>query len=192
MTIAVDAPMTSRDFLAFVDAHPHEKWELIDGRPVAMGGAWLRHALLGGNIAEALGPLARAQGCRVLRDMFLRAAANDGQIFDPDVMIRCGPIADQRTRILDDAAAVFEVLSPSTMAYDRGVKLEAYLATPSRRQAVIVYPGGVRGAAWRRDEGGAWAEGPLVLKSLEAALPVPAIEAVLPLHTIYEGVTLDG
>lgn len=184
--------MTSQEFLAFVDAHPREKWELIDGRPVAMGGAVLRHALLGGNIAEALGPLARAKGCRVLRDMFLRAAANDSQIFDPDVMIRCGPLDDQRARILDDAAVVFEVLSPSTMAYDRGVKLEAYLATPSMRQVVIVYPGEVRVEAWLREDGGAWIEEPLVLKALDAALPVPVIETGLPLEAIYEGVVLDG
>lgn len=192
MSVVHAAPMTSQAFLAFVDAHPHEKWELIDGRPVAMGGAVLRHALIAGNIAEALGPLARVKGCRALRDMFLRAAANDSQIFDPDVMIRCGPVGDQQTRIIDDAAVVFEVLSPSTMAFDRGVKLAAYLATPSMRQVVIVYQGEVRVEAWLREDGGVWREAPLVLKRLEDALPVPAIDASLRLSVIYEGVALDA
>jgi hypothetical protein len=49
--------------------------------------------------ADALGPLARATGWRILRDMVPRPAANDRRIFDRDVMILCSPVSDQHTRI---------------------------------------------------------------------------------------------
>ena len=181
-------PMGKVEFLAFVDANPGEKWELIDGRPVAMGGAIVRHALVAANIAEALAQPARAKGCRVLRDLFFQVAANDGQIFDPDVMIRCGPMGDLQERTINDAGAVFEVLSPSTMNYDRGVKATAYMQTPSVGLVALVYPGEWRVEAWARDARGAWPDGPEVLKSRESVLAVALIDAHLPLAAIYDGV----
>lgn len=185
-------PLSIEAFLAFIDAHPGQKWELIDGQPEAMGGATLRHAMIGGNIAFALEAAARAKNCRILRDMFLRAAANDelNQVFDPDVMIRCGPPRDLADRIIDDPRAVFEVLSPSTMARDRGVKFEAYQRTASVEQIVLIYPTERRLESWRREPGGPWPEAPDVLKRADAALAIPLIDAALPLTVIYEGVDL--
>jgi Uma2 family endonuclease len=181
-------PLSVDEFLAFVDAHPGEKWELIDGAPVAMAGGTFRHALIGANVADALGPAARRKGCRALRDMFFRIAANDGHVFDPDVMIRCGPMGDQLSRTIDDAAVVFEVLSPSTMARDRGVKLTAYQQAPGLRQIVLVYPGERRIESWARASDAPWPEEPQILSTPDAALDVPLIEAHLALSDIYEGV----
>lgn len=185
--------MTTEDFLAFVDAHPNEKWELIEGRPEARAVSTIRHAILCANVSEGLEPHVRAKGCRALRDTFLRIAANDGgMIFDPDVMIRCGPIADQLSRIIEDATAVFEVLSPSTMYRDRGVKLEAYMATASMRQIVLIYAGKVRVESWTRDADGRWPEEPRVLKALAESLFVPAAGIELSLQAVYDGVDAAG
>jgi Uma2 family endonuclease len=181
-------PLSVDEFLAFVDARPDEKWELIDGAPVAMAGGTVRHALIGANITDALSPAARKKGCRALRDMFFRIAANDGHVFDPDVMIRCGPMGDQLSRTIDDAVAVFEVLSPSTMARDRGVKLTAYQQAPGLRQIVLVYPGERRIESWSRAAEAPWPEEPQILSASDAALDVPVIESRLRLTDIYEGV----
>jgi Uma2 family endonuclease len=180
--------LSVEEFLAFVDEHPGEKWELIDGAPVAMAGGTLRHALIGANLAFALDGAARPRGCRALRDMFFRIAANDGHVFDPDVMIRCGPTGDLLTRTIDDAGAVFEVLSPSTMTRDRGVKLDGYMQAASLRQIVLVYPGEYRVESWTRDAEVAWPEEPRVLASPSAGLDVPLIGASISLASIYEGV----
>lgn len=184
-------PMSSADFFAFLDTRPEgERWELIDGQPVLMASPMIRHAICAANIAEALAQPARAKGCRVLRDLYLRVAANDGHAFDPDVMVRCGPMGDLSSRIVEDATIVFEVLCPSTMGYDRGVKIEAYLQHATLRQAVLVYPGEVRVESWARPEGAAWPEEPLVLRTLKERLPVPALEAELPMAAIYDGLDL--
>jgi Uma2 family endonuclease len=177
-------PMSVADFLAFVEARPGEKWELIDGRPVAMAGGTVRHATISANIAEAVGPAARARNCRVLRDLFVSVAANDGQMFDPDVMIRCGP-ADETARSIDDPVAVFEVLSPSTMQRDRGVKLSAYMQISSLRLIAIIYSTERRVEVWSREEGQRWPETPAVFARLDQQVRVASLGFDLSLAAIY-------
>lgn len=176
--------MTVAEFLAFADTRPGEKWQLIDGRPVAMAGGTVRHASISANIAEVLGPQARSKGCRVLRDLYVSVAANDHQLFDPDVMIRCGP-ADETARSVDDPVAVFEVLSPSTMNWDRGAKADAYMTIPSLRFIALVYSTEMRVEVWSREDGAPWPEAPSVYSRPDQTAPIPPIGFSLPLSAIY-------
>jgi len=154
-----------------------------------MGGATLRHALLSANIAEAVGPAARDRECRALRDIFVSVAANDHQMFDPDVMIRCGP-ANEMSRSIDDPVAVFEVLSPSTIHRDRGVKAMGYMRVPSLRFLALVYTTELRVEVWSREDGERWPESPAVFSSLDQAVAVTPIGYDLSLATIYDGADL--
>jgi Uma2 family endonuclease len=176
--------MSVSEFLAFIDERPGEKWELIDGLPVAMAGGTLKHARLSRNIAASVGPAARRHGCEELRDLFVSVAANDHQHFDPDVMIRCGP-ADETARSVDDPVAVFEVLSPSTMVYDRGPKVAAYMQIPSLRFIALVYSTEVRVEVWSREAGAKWPETPTVLSAMSDAIPVPPMDHAIALAEIY-------
>lgn len=179
------ALMTFDEFLDFVEHKPkHEKWELHDGTPVMMVGGTEGHSLLLGNLLAALHAPARRQGCRAMTSFFTRAS--DRSAFEPDVVLRCGPI-DPRRRHAEDPVAVFEVLSPSTMRYDRGIKLERYREIPSLSQIVFVYQDSVRVESWTR-EGEDWNEEATVLSSLDESLSIPAIEAGLPLAAVYEDV----
>lgn len=181
--------MSVADFLVFLDERQGEKWELIDGHPVAMGGATVRHARLSRNIARALDNAASGRGCEVLRDLFVSVAANDHQLFDPDVMIRCGP-ADETARSVADPVAVFEVLSPSTMGRDRGVKAETYMQIPSLRLIALVYSTEMRVEFWSREEGQHWPESPAVMAQLDQSVAIAPIGFDLSLAVIYEGVEL--
>jgi len=178
-------PMTVDDFLSFVDRKPkHERWELLDGAPVMMVGGTEGHALILGNVLTMLHAPAQRRGCRVLTSFFARAT--DTSMFEPDVVVRCGPV-DPRRRYADDPVVVVEVLSPSTLRYDRGVKLERYREIPSLRQIVFVYQDSVRIESWSRDPD-AWSDEATVLVSLDEALAIPAIAADLPLSAVYEDV----
>lgn len=181
--------MTNREFLAFLDARPKgEHWEVIDGAPLAMSRPSYSHEILTANVGVFLGPLGRACGCRVLRNFFFQVTANDGRMFDPDLMMRCGaPSPEVAEGFCSDALLVCETLSPSTMRYDRGQKLDAYLQHASLRQIVLLYPQEVRLEVWMREEGEAFALEPLVLRTLDDALPPPLLHTSLPLAVIYEG-----
>lgn len=58
----------------------------------------------------------------------------------PDLTVLCGPvIRDEEDRnAITNPAALFEVLSPSTAAYDRGEKFDHYMQLPSLQAYVIV------------------------------------------------------
>ena len=107
--------MSVEDFLRFIDAKPEredQRWELHDGAPVMMVGGTAAHAMIAGNIDRALFPRARDRGCELMRGFL--AKAGDRSAFEPDVVIRCGPM-NPRSRYATDPVMVFEVLSPSTM-----------------------------------------------------------------------------
>jgi len=180
-------PMTVDDFLSFLDGEPereNQKWELHDGVPKLMTGGTAAHAMIAGNIDRALFGQARDRGCESLRGFL--AQASDHAAFEPDVVIRCGP-TNPRSRAATDPVIVFEVLSPSTMRYDRGIKLERYREIPSLKKIVLVYQDSIRVEAWTR-EGEDWAEEPIVLLSLSETLLIPALQTELPLSTIYDRV----
>jgi Uma2 family endonuclease len=177
--------MTVDDFLRFIDGKPereNQKWELHDGAPVMMVGGTAAHAMIAGNIDRALFPRARERGCEVMRGFL--AQASDRSLFEPDVVIRCGPTGP-RSRYAADPVVVFEVLSPSTMRYDRGIKLEGYRRIPTLRQIVLVYQDSVRIESWSR-EGEEWAEEPVVLLSVDQTLAIPALATELSLALVYD------
>ena len=178
--------MNVEGFLAFLDARPREEhWELHDGSPRLMVGGTARHSIIAGNIDRALFAAARARGCQVMRDFLVEA--DDFSAFDPDVMIRCGPL-DGEARKTADPSVVFEVHSPSTMRYDRGFKFDRYQAIASLEQIVFVYQDSYRVESWlRRDTN--WAERPIVLTRLDDSLAVPVIGASLAMTEIYLDVT---
>lgn len=173
-------------FLAFVETRPSgERWELHGGVARMMVGGTARHARISGNIDHGLFEAARHRGCEILRGLLVEADSVSS--FEPDLIIRCGGLPDQ-SRSVSDPAAVFEVLSPSTMRYDRGLKFDLYRALPSLRQIVFVYGDSVRVESWlRRDE--SWADEPVVLTRRDDSLAVPVIGASLPLAEIYRDVT---
>src|SRR3954465_3544609 len=144
-------PMTVDDFLSFLDSKPepeNQKWELHDGVPKLMTGGTAAHAMIAGNIDRALFGQGRDRGCESLRGFL--AQASDHAAFEPDVVIRCGP-TNPRSRAATDPVIVFEVLSPSTMRYDRGIKLERYREIPSLKQIVLVYQDSIRDEPWTRE-----------------------------------------
>jgi Uma2 family endonuclease len=60
--------------------------------------------------------------------------------FEPDAIVRCGDrLTDGETTTVPDPLIVVEVLSPSTSAIDRTVKLERYFRLPSVQHYLIVW-----------------------------------------------------
>jgi Uma2 family endonuclease len=178
-------PMTVEQFLAFCEALPDgEKWELHDGRPVMMVGGTAAHAVIGNNLARALYEPARRRNCRPITGFLVQA--NEGSLFEPDVAILCGPI-DPESRVSGEPRAVFEVLSPSTMRFDRILKFERYRAMPTVEQLVFIYQEQIRIESYLR-RGEEWMDDPIVLTATLASLSVPAVGASIPMVDIYEGV----
>lgn len=161
-------------------------YELVDGVPVltvkAMTGATDRHDRITVNAIIVLGSQLRGKPCRPKTDdtsvHTFRGARR------PDVIIECGkPKPTDLTA--DEPRMVIEVLSPSTIRFDRFQKLAEYQQHPAIRLILLVDSEAPQVTLWRRD-GDRWSAEEM--EGLAAILSLPEIEASLPMSELYAGV----
>lgn len=141
MAIASPKPVTLDDYLAFTEAHPDERTELIDGVIVAMAPERAVHAEVKTRVAAALfnGVMAGRLPCRVYTDG-LGIAVGDHNCLIPDVVVQCGAPVDGASRIADAPTIVVEVLSPATRYADMTRKLLAYFRHESVAHYLVLDP----------------------------------------------------
>jgi len=164
-------------------------YELVDGVPVltvkAMTGATARHDTITVNIIVSLGNRLRGKGCRPrTSDQSITTFRGARR---PDVSIECGKPQD-RSMSTADPRVVVEVLSPSTMRYDRFQKLEEYKRHPAIRVILLVDSEAPQVTVWRRVDG-EWTYGELT--GLDAVIDLPEIDAELPLSDLYADLTFE-
>ncbi len=139
-------PVTIAEFDAYLDRQGEDArlFELIDGAIVMMTGPTLRHERIVVRIGGRLSLAMEKRGCEsfqggthVQRD----AESNALDKPKPDIVVRCGPgdQATDRRNYITDPLVVIEVLSPSTMDYDRGPKLNFYKSLETIQHIVFVY-----------------------------------------------------
>jgi Uma2 family endonuclease len=131
MSSAAEKLMTVDEFLAWGEGR-EGRWELFDGRPIAMAPERAAHAE---TKAEAWAALRRAieragAPCHAMPDgMTVRISAR--MAFEPDALVYCGERLPPRAIEVPSPVIVVEVVSESTQARDHGVKLAGYFSLPS-------------------------------------------------------------
>ncbi len=105
--------------------------EYHSGRLVALAGASWRHNLIASNLAGAFNTRFSSGACRAVTSDQRVWSPRSHTFLYPDVVVVCGePVFHDKERdTLINPTLVVEVLSPTTEAYDRGVKLAAYRYT---------------------------------------------------------------
>jgi Uma2 family endonuclease len=177
-------PMSVEEFLEW-GLRQDQRYELVDGVPVAMAGAKRRHDQIVANIHGTLFSQLRGNKCRnFTADTAVRIPA--GNIRRPDAGIDCGFFDDNATSA-DAPYLVIEVLSPTTREFDRLRKLEEYKTVPSMAHIVLIDPDMPQVFHWSRAPGGDWHH--LLLEGLEAVIHLPEIECALALATLYDRLT---
>lgn len=180
--------MTVEEFFEWQQGQDRN-YELVDGEPVmsvkAMTGATDTHDRITVNAIIALGVRLRGKPCRPkTTDTSIRTVRGTRR---PDVTVECGR-PDPKSMAADDPRLVVEVLSPSTMRYDRFQKLAEYQAHPSIRVILLTDTEQPRVTVWRKSSAG-WL--PHEDAGLDAVIELPEIDASLPLAELYDGVTFD-
>ncbi len=170
------------------------KHEYINGVAVAMAGSSPRHAVIATNIAGELRARLRGRPCRPTNSDQRVNVPETALYTYPDVTVVCGQPelhpADRNT--LCNPRVVFEVLSTSTEAYDRGAKFGHYRRSPSLVEYVLVSQHERLVEHFRRDEDGRWL---LTVYRDADEVALPALECSLPLDEIYlevEGYPADN
>jgi Uma2 family endonuclease len=162
-----------------------ERLEYLDGRVYAMSGALPEHEAIVANLTLALGARLRGTTCRPYGGNLRLYSPRTGLYTYADLSVVCGG----PTRHPNDPMSIlnpvilFEVLSPSTEAYDRGEKFAHYQGIDGLREYVLVSQKRPQIDHHARRENGQWLLTPV--SGLDATLDLPVLGIQIPASEIY-------
>jgi Uma2 family endonuclease len=182
--------MSADEFFAW-QGRQERLYELVDGLPVLplkmMTGASQAHDRAVVNIIVALHRQLRGGPCRpTTDDLAVRIPA--GNVRRPDITIECGQ-AGRREMAVSDPRVVIEVLSPSTMSFDRFKKVLEYQTIPSLTHILLVDTEVPRIDVLTRTGNETWTSARH--EGLDAKIDLPTINAALDLAEVFEGLTFE-
>jgi Uma2 family endonuclease len=180
MAEAAERLWTVDQFLAWDDG-TDRRYELVDGRIVAMAPPSEAHGTIVANLAGELRNRLTPP-CRIVSEAGVVLADQNDTYFQADLLVTCAPPERGRAYPVEPVLIV-EVLSPSTEVHDRGRKVEDYSRLTSVNEILLVSSEERRVRYWRRD-GARWIVEDLIG---EAHLSLGTVEEPIPLATIYEG-----
>lgn len=158
--------------------------EYLDGYLFEMAGASREHNLITSNLNRELGSQLRDRPCEVYSSEMRVCVGPTGLYTYPDVVVVCGEprFQDGELDTLLNPTVLVEVLSPSTEAYDRGLKFGHYRRLATVREYVLVAQDRVLVERFTR-QGEEWllAE----LNRPEDVLRLASIGCEVPLREIY-------
>jgi len=167
------------------------KHEYLGGTVHAMAGATNQHNTVAVNSLGLLFDMLRGKPCQPFNsDTKIRIEFPDHtRFYYPDAMVVCHPNPPTE-HFQNQPVLIIEVLSDSTRRADLGEKRDAYLTIPSLKVLLFVETETPLVILHRRKP-----EGGFAIEShagLDAVIPLPEIEASLPLAALYERVDLKA
>jgi Uma2 family endonuclease len=188
MAINPESGMTSEAYLAFERAQFDAKHEFLDGEIIAMAGASRQHNRIVTNLVVSLGTQLRGRPCDVYSsDMRVKIPAT-GLYTYPDVIALCHDpqFEDEAMDTLLNPTVIIEVLSPSTEAYDRGLKFAHYRSIEAMQIYILIAQDKPQIEIFRRQKNEDWLLS--VVGGLGARVSLDAIGCELALADVYERV----
>lgn len=165
------------------------KSQYVAGEIYAMAGAEPEHTKIVGNIDFALKLAFGDRPCEAYT-LDQRVKVAEAELYTyPDVVALCGEEhfdRSSRPAMLLNPQVIFEVLSPSTEAFDRGDKLLRYRTLPSLTDYVLVAANSMRVEHFTRQPDGPWTM--TEYRQSADRMPLRALEVELTLAQIYRRV----
>jgi Uma2 family endonuclease len=122
-------------------------WELHDGRPIAMAPTSNRHRAIVRNLYDAL--KARLPSpCYPDFEAAIKPLRNDREYWEADIATSCSPTLEGSE--IASPVVIVEVLSKTTAAHDREVKLPDYQRMPSVIEILLIHQDKVLVEVYRR------------------------------------------
>jgi Uma2 family endonuclease len=170
--------MTVAEFLSWDDG-TDTRYELIDGRPVAMAPVAASHSIIVINLGHELKSRLKAP-CYAGGEAGVARPDRDDTFYEADIVVSCTPVTAGIAAI-PDPVVVIEVLSPSTIEHDRGRKAYDYRRIASVQEIALVASEQRHVEVWRR-RGAKWEVEDLIG---DATLKLEAVSVSIPFAAIY-------
>ena len=184
-------PMTLERFFAW-QLKQQRLYELVDGVPVLplkmMIGTTRRHDRIVVNAITAFMATAKDTQCWPWTDA-VAVKIPKGNLRRPDVTLDCGVMSDSE-QIAACPRLVIEVLSPSTMSFDRLVKLGEYKTVPSLNWILLVDTEQPRVTVHERRKE-IW-QPEYLIEGLDGVLQLDDLGMKLHLANLFDGIEFEG
>jgi Uma2 family endonuclease len=171
------------------------KSDYYEGEIFDMSGGTSSHSLITANITGELYQRLKGKPCAVYESNMRLAIPATGLRTYPDASVYCSPLIhdpnDPETTTATNPTVVFEVLSSSTEAYDRGLKFENYKRLEMLKAYVLIAQREPLAQLFTRQPDGTWST-PIESKGLDAAVQIDCIGVSLPLAEIYRRVSFSA
>lgn len=150
------AKLSAADFLKWEDQQP-ERHIFIAGEVFAMAGGTAEHQDAVLATASILKNHLKNSPCKTFMEMRLQIKAANAYFY-PDVLVTCdsNDTHNPKTTEIQTAIAVFEVLSPSTASFDRGLKFAHYRQLDSLQEYVLIDPETQTVEVFRKNTSNIW------------------------------------
>jgi Uma2 family endonuclease len=180
---------TPDEYLALELASAY-KSEYFQGEIFAMSGGSPAHSLLAGQFITQLNNALADRDCYVFTSDTKVTSGDRRMISYPDATVVCGePRYAEQRQILLNPILIAEVLSPSTEAYDRSRKFEAYQTIPSLQEYVLVAQDRAHVDCFLRQQDGSWSL--TSADGRESTITLRSLGVSIPLTELYRRVTFD-
>jgi Uma2 family endonuclease len=191
--------MTVDDYLAFERA-AEDRHVFLDGEVFAMAGESSAHGDISVNLVGILVAQLKGTSCRArTKDTKVRSGpipevgrSQRGMFSYPDVVVICGEIEfhDAFLDVILNPTAIFEILSPSTEAFDRGEKFLRFQRwNPTLKEYVLVSQHAPVVERYTRQLDGRWEYE--AFNRLDASVTIPSIRCNLGMADLYDRVEFD-
>jgi len=184
--------MTPEQYLAF-DRDSEYKHEFIDGEIYAMTGASSPHNLIVPSLIREVSSQLKGRPCSTLASDQRVRTGKKHRYFYPDITVVCGQphiVDDNHHDTLLNPSVIFEVLSPTTEAFDRGMKFSYYEAIESFTDYVLVSQDRPRIEHFIRQSDNTWLRS--VTEGLETRLNIQSLSVSLALSEVYDRVEFEA
>jgi Uma2 family endonuclease len=166
------------------------KNEYFDGEMFGWNGASRQHSSIKVSLTAVVGNQLRGKPCEPFGSD-TRVKIPTKNFFYPDLTIACEPEwMDKEFDTLTNPLVIFEILSPSNEAWDRGGKFREYRSIPSLQEYVLISQDRPLVEIFSRRENDFW-----LLRDVEGRDAKIALESVpevtLSLAEIYERITFE-
>lgn len=168
------------------------KSDFYRGEIFAMAGGTRRHSRICSNISHELAQHLGDECTEYESNLRVNVKATGLRTY-PDASVFCGPMeadAEDRTgQTFNNPTALFEVLSRTTEAYDRGLKCNHYRQIESLKSLILIWPNEPRVELHERQADGAWTA--REISGRDGIIPIPSLQIELPLAGLYRKVNFS-
>ncbi len=190
--VAPSKTLTLREYFEF-NRQSLEKHEFYKGEVFVMPGGTARHSLIGANVVGEMRQLLKETDCDAYQSDLRINITGTGLYTYPDASVVCGELqfdeADPHGETIINPRVLVEVLSKSTMRYDREIKRRHYQTLDSLQELLLVHQTEPWVEQLVRQPGRGW----LLIDTiaLDAEVELQSVGVRLAMSEIYRSVKFD-